>query len=229
MEPKEKKFKWIWVGYAAVVLVFLAGGAWLVSLFLFSGDAKPQRQIQMVTLVKPPPPPPPPEKPPEPPPPEEQKLVEPEPEPEPADKPSDEPPPGEDLGVDAEGSGEGDGFGLVGKKGAASLIGGGGGGSLLRKYEWYTRILEEEIGKEVRRRLEGEGGLPDGKPKATIRIVLDPRGRIADFRIVGPSGDSRMDAALRQTLGAIQVSEPPPAGMPMTVNIAIKISSSSRG
>lgn len=220
---KKKSFRWIWLGYAAVVVVFLVAGVFLLNVFLHAGEQRPKRKVQMVTLVKPPPPPPP-EKPPEPEI-EKEEVVEPEPVETPPEEVADTPdeaPPGRDLGVDAEGTAGGDGFGLVGRKGGRSLIGGGGGEqSLLRKYAWYTRIVQEEIRKAVRKRLEENGGIPGGRPRTMVKIELDEGGRIVDFRIVGPSGNEKMDAAVRETLGQIRLAEPPPAGMPSGILIRI--------
>ncbi len=223
MSQKKKNFKPIWLAYTAVVLVFLSFGIWMLKALLFS-EVKPGRKMTMITLVKPPPPPPPPEE--KPPPPEieeEEELIEPEPEvQESLDDSSDEPPPGENLGVDAEGGAGGDSFGLVGKKGGRSLIGGGlGGAALLQKYAWYTRILQEQIRDEMRRLLEEAGGMPDGSHKAKVRIVLDETGRVIDFRILDSSGIERVDQALLEALPGIELSEPPPPDMPLTMDLRV--------
>mgnify|MGYP000324332616 CR=1 FL=1 len=224
MSQNKKGFKPIWLAYGAVVLVFLCFGIWALRTLLFS-ETKPGRKMTMITLVKPPPPPPPPPEE-EPPPPEveeEEELIEPEPEPQEAmDDSSDEPPAGENLGVDAEGGAGGDSFGLVGKKGGRSLIGGGlGSSALLRKYAWYTRLLQNQVRDEMRRLLKETGGVPDGNYKVKVRIFLDDSGRVIDFRLLGSSGNERMDQALLDALPGIVLSEPPPPDMPLTMDLRI--------
>ncbi|OHB25196.1 MAG: hypothetical protein A2X84_12790 [Desulfuromonadaceae bacterium GWC2_58_13] len=198
-------------------------GVWLLKTFLFADDPRARRQIHMVTLVKPPPPPPPPEE--EPPPPEpEEEIVEPEPEqaPETPDESADDTPASENLGVDAEGTAGGDSFGLVGNKGGRSLIGGGlGESSLLRKYAWYTRLIQDEIRREIKRRLETNGGWPDTGQNAKVKIVLDSTGQVVDFSLVAPSGSELLDQTVLAVLPRVQVREPPPPDMPLSLFIRV--------
>jgi len=213
----------IWIVSAVVVVVFIGLGAFLVKLIISDDEGKSQRQIQMVTLLKPPPPPKIPEKPPEP---EirkdeimEQKIEAPKPD-EMPDQSQDNKPPGQDLGLDAEGTAGSDGFGLVGKKGGRALIG-GGGGSMTGQYAWYTYIVQEEIKKTVRERLEKTGGIPKGKIQIIIRIELDQQGKIIRCDIAGSSGNKIVDNAILDTLAMARVSEPPPDGMPRAMKLRI--------
>ena len=206
---------------AGVVLVLICLSVFVLKILMTDEGQKRKRQIQMVRLLKPPPPPKIKEKPPEP---EVKKeeIIEPEEEPPPEqteDQSQDDTPAGDDLGLDAEGGAGSDGFGLVGKKGGRSLIGGGrGNNSLLRKYAWYTRFIEEEISK----RLARNGDIPSDKLKTLVRIVLDEVGTIVDYRIYGSSGDQQMDDAVMLALEQIgMISEPPPEGMPRVVRIEI--------
>ena len=180
----------------------------------------------MVTLMKPPPPPKIKEKPPEPEVEKKEEIIEPEqqePEPEPMeDQANDEPPPGNELGLDADGAGGSDGFGLKAKKGGRSLIGGKySDSSLMRRYAWYTRIIQEELRKRINKYMEGNGGVPDGNLKAIVQISLDKEGNVLDFLIEGSSGNDHMDEALKKTLALAKISEPPPQGMPKTLKLKI--------
>lgn len=198
-----------------------------------SGSIK-KTQISTVTLLKPPPPPEPKEKLPEPEvPKQEQKIESPMQTPQDApqdNQPADSTPPGADLGVDAEGGAGGDGFGLVGKKGGKALtLGGGGGGggggasrlALMTKYGWYTSKIQEELKRQMRKRLDEDGGIPKGKLQATVKLVLDPRGTVIKYQIIASSGNEKMDEALKASLPGFRISQPPPEGMPagMTVRI----------
>nr|CBX31633.1 hypothetical protein N47_E51450 [uncultured Desulfobacterium sp.] len=143
------------------------------------------------------------------------------------DQSQDNKPPGQDLGLDADGTAGSDGFGLVGKKGGRALIGGGGGGggSLMGQYAWYTKIVQDEIRKTVRERLEKTGGIPKGKIQVVIRIELDQQGKIIQCSIAGSSGNEAADQAIKDALVMARVSEPPPDGMPR----AMKLKISSQG
>ena len=138
------------VGGLSIVLVVVALVLWIVSVISKPGEVKKKRAVQEIALLKPPPPPPPPKvEPPKVVPPKEtiqEKVDVPKPDQQP-DKPPDAPPPGPDLGVDAKGSGSGDSFGLVGKKGGSDLIGGGGGGG--NRFAWYGALMKDRIIERV--------------------------------------------------------------------------------
>jgi protein TonB len=218
--------KMIAIVVGACTAVLLITCAVFAVKFLLKDDAhRRKRQIQMVTVVKPPPPPKVKEKPPEP---EVKKeeLVEPEPEeapPEPVeDQAQDEPPPGEDLGVDAEGTAGSDGFGLKANKGGRALIGGSySDASMMRRYAWYTRIIQEELRKRMKRYMEDNGGIPDGNLKALVSIELNEFGKIVNYRLAGSSGDSKLDDAVLNALKIATISEPPPNGMPRVIKLKV--------
>lgn len=225
---KKKQRLLIWIGTACIALVFLGGGFMVVKMLLSKDEGKRRRQIQSVTLVKPPPPKVE-EKPPEPEVEKKEKIIEPEPEetpPEDVNETQDDgPPPGEDLGLDADGSGGADGFGLRAKKGGRDLIGGYGDQSLMRKYAWYTRIMQDELREKVNRYMEKNGGVPDGNLIAFIRISLDADGKVVGIELTGSSGNHKMDNAVQEALMLTSLSEPPPPGMPKIMKVKI----SSRG
>ena len=196
--------------FAAIAL-----GLWLKELFY--SDKPPQKtSVQQITLLKPPPPhhlrP---KKPPEPVVKEEVKLS--EPEPEPMDQ-ADEPPPGPDLAVDAEGTGSGDSFGLVGKKGGADLIGGSGG----NPWAWYDGILNEAVNSAFRDALERESALKDKNYKVVVKVWIDRTGKIGRIVLVEKTGDPKVDELLASVLQNLQaLREPPPADMPQPVKIRV--------
>jgi TonB family protein len=234
-ERKKKKNKTPyqnWLVPGVIGLVFLVAIGFLVKVMLTDVGPRKKEQIATVTLIKPPPPEVK-EKPPEP---EIQKeapketIVAPTeaPQNQAQDQPQDDgPPAGSDLGVDGEGGAGSDAFGLVGKKGgrAITLGGGGGGGlnrlSLLTKYGGYTQKLQEEIKKRVRTTLDQNGGIPQGKLQAVVKITLDAGGRVVRFKLVGSSGNDKMDEAVRMTLSSLKMSEPPPEGMPAGMTLKI--------
>lgn len=215
-------------GGIALALVCISLLAIKITSMLSEDSHGRKRRIQMMTLLKPPPPPKIKEKPPEPKVEKKQEIIEaekPEPEPEPMkEEARDEPPPGEELGLDAEAGSGADGFGLRSNKGGRSLIGGEyskGEGELMRKYAWYTRILQDELRKKVNQYLEQNGGTPEGDVKAIVQIKLDEYGTILDFSVKGSSGDAKMDKAVAESFKMAKISEPPPEGMPRTIKLKI--------
>jgi len=145
------------------------------------------------------------------------------------DSPSDAPG-GSDLGVDSEGGSGSDSFGLVGRKGGRALIGsgppvvGGGAGSrlsLFAKFGWFTRKIQEEVRGLVKKHFEENGGFPKGKHQTTVKIVVDEKGVVVDSRLVGSSGNPKVDDAVLQSLIRMRLSEPPPEGMPRGMTLRI--------
>jgi protein TonB len=219
--------------YGVVGIAFLGGIAFLVSLMLSDSSHRKREKIAVIKLLKPPPPPV--EKPPEPEVPKEvpkQEVIEdiPQPQDTPQDDQPQDTPAGQDLGVDAEGGAGSDGFGLVGKKGGRGItLGGGGGGlsnaSLLAKYGWYTKKVEKELWQRVKSILDKDGGIPKGKHSATVHLVLNGTGTITRFKLLGSSGNEKIDEALKSALSALKISEPKPDGMPN--GLTLKVSSQS--
>lgn len=226
-DNKRRKAKLVVGGIAVCLVLLMVTGAGLAIKFLLEDDAKNRkRRIRMVTVVKPPPPPKIKEKPPEPEIEKKEEIIEPEPEetpPEPMDEAQDDaPPPGEDLGLDADGTAGADGFGLRAKKGGRALIGGASSdASMMRRYAWYTRIIQEELRKRMNRHMEENGGIPDGDLKVLVRIKLDDLGKVVDYDLARPSGNRRMDDAVLSALKLSAISEPPPRGMPRVVKLKI--------
>ncbi len=204
-----------------VVLAMLAAGFVLIKQLVTDDGHKRQRQIQKITLVKPPEPPKIKEKPPEPVH-KKEKVIEQQqkevPKPQEA-KADNEPPPGDELGLDAEGSGSGDSFGLKARKGGRALIGGNGGGT---GYGWYTKRIADELQQLVNKLVRDKGGIKEKGLKTEIRIKLDDVGRIVDFTIIGPSGNNELDNAVRLALTSAQLSDPPPYGMSRVLKFRIR-------
>jgi protein TonB len=213
-------------GLIALMIVFVVAAGYIVKMVLSEDGPHKKSSVTTVTLLKLPPPVVVKEKPPE-----EIKQVEKKIE-QTIDAPQDQPkgpendntPAGDKLGLDAEGTAGGDAFGLAGKKGGRSLLAGGDGLgrlSLLSKYAGYTKMVETEVRKKVMKRLDDEGGIPKGKLQTVVRISVDSNGAIIGSRIIGSSGNNKLDEAVKLSLANIRISEPPPDGMPRTMNIKI--------
>lgn len=210
-----------------ITLFFSA--AFIVKMFLMDGANKRKRQIQRITLVKPPPPKIK-EKPPEPEVKKQEEIMEAEPEDLPPEEIEDtgkeDMPPGEDLGLDSEGTGGADSFGLKAKKGGRSLIGGSRGSkSLLRRYAWYTRILQDEIRQKVNKYLEDKKEIPGGKYKMVLEVKLDSIGNMVLVTIFKSSGNFVVDNIVEQAIIGFKVSEIPPEEMPKKMKIKVTFKS----
>lgn len=229
-DKKIKKKSLVSWGLAALLAILVGAAVYIIMTVLSEDSPRKKRDVAVVTLLKPPPVP------------VKEKLPEPErikevvkkeeiisPVPGPTDEPrnaeSDDTPAGENLSLDAEGTAGSDGFGLGAKKGGRSLLAGGGDGmgrlSMMSKFGWYNHIVETEIRKVVMKFLDERGGMPKGKLQAVVRVSLDNKGSVVQYKIIGSSGNHKMDDAVIKSLVNIRISEPPPEGMPRTMNIRV--------
>ena len=210
---------WVrWGGAALAVAIAVLLVLWIRDALQSKKPSKPM-QVQQITLMRPPPPPPPKppeEKPPDPEVKEEVKLDEPTPE---EPKPADAPPPGADLGVDADGTGDGDGFGLVGKKGAGDLIGSGGGGNPWGRFD---ALLNEAASSAFQQALARDKTLKGKNYKVMVKVWIDSSGKVTRAALVDSTGDARADEVLKEALNSMRaLRETPPTDMPQPVKIRV--------
>jgi len=231
---KHKKQEKQWLVPAVVLSVFAILIGLGLKVMLSGGGSKPQKQVQVITLIKPPPEVK--EKLPEPEAPKEvpkQTIETPSEAPTPennAPDADDSPPAGDNLSVDGDGGAGDNAFGLGAKKGGRAItLGGNGGGpgngmnrlSLLSKYGGYSYKMQGDIEKQVKKVLEKSGGRPKGKQQTVIKLTLAKDGTVLKFAIVTSSGIERLDAAFMTALNGLKLSEPPPDGMPNSMTLKI--------
>jgi periplasmic protein TonB len=239
MKPKKKKSSsQTYIVTAIVLLIFLSLGGGILYLVIADKGMGKKVFIAKIDLVKPnnlpdKPPPPPKEKPPEPEVQKKETIVAPQDiaqQQTSSAKGDDKPAADGPLGLDAQGGAGSDGFGLAARKGGRDVttLGSGpkvGGGrdltTLLRQYAPYTRLVEEDVNKIVRKRLEESGGIPKGKLEAMAEIVVSNKGAITEARLVRTSGNRSMDEAVKESLKFARISQPLPEGCPRTMNIKI--------
>jgi len=168
-------------------------------------------------MIRLPPPPPPPLKPrptptpdQQPTPEEEQKMVEQQPvQNEHKEAPKPQAPPS--LGTSITGPGGGPDMGLSSGLGEGGGYGNGGGGS---KFGWYASEVQSRIADALR----GNPATRTASMDIKVRIWADSTGRIFKARIQGSTGDPSLDAALQNNvLTGLQLSDAPPADMPMPI------------
>lgn len=189
----------------------------------------PPRKVMQYTMVKVEPAPQP--KPPPPPPPIAQPKIEEQPQttrvdlktqdfsaPDP--RPQSDPGGGR-LSLAAEGEGPGDAFNLVGNPGGRGLLSGGGLGESIgdgvgggdgngSHYGWYYARLAGEIEGALRK----HKAITAASVRVEMRVWAEPSGRITRVQLLKSTGDARLDEAIQSVVG-LELSEPPPADLPM--------------
>jgi periplasmic protein TonB len=201
-----KSYGWL-IGGAVLGLALLA-------IVLWPTEQISQRPHDMKTtqVILPPPPPPPP--------PPEQVVEETPPEPTiapPLEQPLDTPPPPEasndpvrgDSALTArEGAGPSN-YGLQRGDGGGTRIGGrpGGGGD---GFAAYANVALSGI----RQAAQGDRELSRGRYTVQLAVAVGSDGRITNVRVIG-GGDERRNARLREILTGLQLSQRPPAGLPV--------------
>jgi TonB family protein len=193
---------------AIVVTAAVITGIVVVAKLASSGGSSKHDTLTLVSIA--PPPPAPVMTPPPPPPQEEQKMEEPmikEEAPKEA-PPKDEPP----LGTGIKGDGS-DSFGLGNKAGNGRI--GGGDGS---KWGWYA----SQVQSRIQQALQQNRKTRTASMNVNVRVWADPNGRISRAQLAGSTGDASLDNILRdEVLTGLQLSEPPPAGMPAPITLHV--------
>ena len=204
------------VRYLPIVIGISLTGAvvyFSIVVLMSTGEVEDTRkqQVQQVTILTPPPPPPPPkiEQPPEPEIKEEVKIDEPELEDIP-DMP-DQPLMGDQLGLDADGTGGADSFGLIGRKGGRSLLDG-------EPHMIYASQLQKVIEDLM---MDNE----DIRKKAysiIAEIWIGNDGSVSRAKLSRSTGDKEIDGILVETLTTMaMMGEAPPADMPQPIKLRI--------
>lgn len=211
-----QRYRWWFIGLGALLLAGLCV-VWLFKLMAAGEEPRKKKIIQEIALMKPPPPPPPPKTPPPPPKDDIKEKIDIPKDNTPTPK-SDAPPPGPDLAVDAAGTGAGDGFGLVGKKGGADLIGGGGTGTG-NKFAWYGALLKDRIQDAVARDKKLREA---GEFQRNVNVWISASGQVTRVELIGAADKPELDETLRAVIKAMSaLREGAPGDMPQPVRLRI--------
>ena len=204
----------------------VAAIAILAMSFLTKGKSGKRQTVHQIAILRPPPPPPPPKPPEKPPEPEmkkqEVKLPEPNKAPEP--QKAEAPPPSQNLGVAAQGTGDGDSFGLVGNPGGKDIttIGGGGGGGKDSRFTRYSDVVNGFVTGEIQKMLGRDQKLRSVEFKVVVKIWMGAGGKTQRAELVTSSGDAKTDELIRALLADMPtMREGPPPEMPQPVTLRV--------
>jgi periplasmic protein TonB len=176
--------------------------------------APPPKQEPMKVTIVAPPPPPPPQTPPPPPPQAEEKKQEMIEEVKEEEAPA-EPTPQVETALKGSGN-----TGMTLKSGNGSGVFTNRNTVSAERLRWsaYAGQVKSRIGQV----LESHPKTRKASMQLVVHVWLDDTGRITRAKLDGSSSDSALDAAIRdEILPGLQISGPPPQGMPMPINMRI--------
>jgi len=109
-------------------------------------------------------------------------------------------------------------FGLVGRPGGNALLwsggGNGDGGGGGTRWGWYAG----QVQARVKDALQKNPHTRSAAFRVEVRIWPDTTGRVTRVQLVGSTGHSAVDAAIKEeVLTGLQFQEPPPADMPLPI------------
>ncbi len=197
-----------------IVVVLVAAGIYLLISSLDSAPKK-KKVVQQITIITPPKPPPEP-----PPPPPDEPEPEPEVEEEVIEEQIEEAMPDEagedladDLGLDADGTGAGDSFGLRGRKGGRGMFGRGGGYPSKIKQTINELIAEDSVLKRL-------------SYVINLKIWFSPEGGIQKFDVLQRSGDESEVKIIKERIAlllaqAADMNGPAPLEMPQPLKFKV--------
>jgi protein TonB len=218
-----------WAIRLLVLAIALSAGLY-VRRHLITDNAHPYNRVQRIALVAPQRAAPPKEDKPKEEPPKELDVQKPQLS---LNEPAEAAPPGEkphddQLGVDADGEGAGDGFGLMSKRGGrdiTTLGSGGAGGHGTALSSGVSRFNFGSYGGLVRQRLQGElaatAALHEQDYVALIWVWIDVHGRIERVELPQGSGFSEIDSALRKAFAQMPALPEPPNGLPQPLRMRV--------
>lgn len=194
----------------AMAMMMVLGFVWFVRTMMAAKTSKPQRQVQVIQVIRPPPPPP--DQPPPPPPEKSQEAL-------PKDMPEPTPdnaqaPPDQSLGIDADASAGSDAFGLAARAGGSDLVGGTGSAP----FAWYTSRLADAI----RERLSGLPCAKAAKGSLSMHVTVDSEGKLKQVQLASTTGNDKVDQCIASGLsGMPAINDRPPPGMPEQLTIRV--------
>lgn len=208
---------------ATVILVVLALIGWGLWALLGGTSNKPHRppKITLLTSAPPPPPPPPPKFEKKPDAPTEQKEIKVE---QPMPK-QDTPQPTPELKMEGPAGNGPSAFASgkitsddVSKLGSGTGTGGGEKSGMFNPFNNYANLLKGELERYLRR----NNDLRQRNYTVEVHIWVTGGGQLKRFTVLGSTGDSNTDDAIKQAMSSLRgFDQPPPANMPQPIRLRI--------
>jgi protein TonB len=218
-----------WAIRISVLAVAVSAGLY-ARRHLVSDNAHPYNRVQRIALVSPQRVLPPKDDKPKEEPPKELDIQKPQLS---LNEPAEAAPPGEkphddQLGVDADGEGAGDGFGLTSKRGGrdiTTLGPGGEGGNGTALSSGMNRFNFGAYGGLVRQRLQSDlaaaAALRERDYVVVVWIWIDAHGRIERVELPHGSGFADIDTAMRNVLAQMPLLPEPPSSLPQPLRLRV--------
>jgi len=208
------------IGVIVVVIVGLLG--WGLASLLGGKSGQPRKPPKIQLLAPPPPPPPPPKFEKKPDPPKEQKEMKVE-----QPVPKDISPPSPELKMEGP-AGDGPSAFAAGKITNEDLSklgtgkGGGENNGMFSPIKQYDSLMKGEL----RRHLGKNNALRRSHYTVEVRLWVAASGALKRYELIGSTGDSDTDEAIRQSMSALQgFSQAPPANMPQPIRLRVDFGS----
>jgi len=195
---------------AIIVTGAVLAGVIVVARLAMSNGGSPKRDSITLVSLAPPPPPPPMIRPPPPPQQEEQKMEQPMiKEDQPKEAPKNEP-----LSTGIKGDGP-NSFGLSDKPGNGLI---GSENRKGTKWAWYANQVQSRIQQALQQNRKTRSA----SMSINVRVWPDMNGRINRAQLASSTGDSLLDAAIRdEILTGLQLEQPPPIDMPKPITLRL--------
>jgi protein TonB len=113
--------------------------------------------------------------------------------------------------VDAEGSAGGDGFGLAARKGGRDLVGTG-----TAPFRWYTDL----VAKSLEGCFSEDEAVRRGSYKVDVKVQVDKDGTMHVLDLVGSSGNTAIDTAIRNRKGC-NIGQSRPVEVPALATVRV--------
>ena len=118
------------------------------------------------------------------------------------------------MGLDAQGTAGEDAFGLAARHGGSDLVGGNGSAA----FAWYTNRLKDAVVEK----LSSDARVGSKRYSLSVRVWIEPDGRIKQVRLVTSTGDRELDQRIEAALGSLtRLNESPPLEMPQPISLKI--------
>jgi len=218
-EGHEPNRKWLWIVLGVVIAAALGYGIWTLATGTVGKERKEPPTTTALLLPPPPPPPPPPprEQPPEP-----VETTKPVPVETPTRTPAKAAEAPAAVSINAESTGAGDAFGLLGG-GPGGMGGVGSTGTGTGAAGGITDgFYGQNLRNALQQRIQEQDSVNRQVFSAEFSVWVDSRGRVTKAELLRSSGDAKRDQKLLAVLEATNDLDPPPTTIRFPARITVR-------